>query len=204
MENKKNLVKIFADVVSLVFNPALLGMAILLIGALRSEMAYNTEILYLISIVVLDGIIPGVIYKILLQKGYTFDSDLSPRPLHKNRTAILLIFLIVVGAQIMYMLFTTIYQPLLAILTGGFLAILAGLIISRYWKISMHASLVTIFVAMLIYLYGIENVWPTLFFIPLVFWARLALNRHTIWQLLAGFGASIIIVMISLYMYSMI
>ncbi len=204
MENKKNFTKIFADVISIIFNPALLGMVILVIGVLRSEMSFNTEIGYLASIIILDGIIPGILYKILIKKGYTFDSDLSPEPLHKNRTTILSIFLAVVAIQIVYMLLTTIYQPLLAILTGGFLAILAGLIISRYWKISMHASLVTIFVAMLIYLYGIENIWPTLFFIPLVFWARLVLNRHTIWQLLAGLGVSIIIVLGSLYLYAMI
>ncbi len=59
------------------------------------------------------------------------------------------------------------------------------LIISKFWKISIHTSLTTVCVILLNFIFNWDLLY--LFFtIPIVYWARLHLKRHTNLQLLAG------------------
>ncbi len=57
--------------------------------------------------------------------------------------------------------------------------------ITLFWKISLHASTVSAFAMAIIMVFGIQYAWVYLFVLP-VLWARYALRKHTVSQLIAG------------------
>lgn len=69
--------------------------------------------------------------------------------------------------------------------------------ITFYWQISLHTALNTLGAILINFLFG----WnlPFLYLtIPLIFWARLVLNKHSIIQLLTGILVSGIIALVGL------
>ncbi len=62
---------------------------------------------------------------------------------------------------------------------------LVVLLISLFWKISIHSVGVAGPVAFLIYVFGYPGL-IFLLFIPMVMWSRLYLRRHTVGQVIAG------------------
>ncbi len=66
-------------------------------------------------------------------------------------------------------------------------------LITLLWKVSVHMATVTASTIVLNYLFGYSL--PMLYLaIPLVFWARLKLKRHTVWQLVGGILVAVIVV----------
>lgn len=178
---KKNL----AQIISRVLDPPILAITILLVAIGRSPMSFDEMIVWLVAVIVLNAFVPFLFFVHLTNKGYVFDDDLENKDVNRQRIKVLIVFLIVVGLEVLVMVSTHQYQPLLAVFTGGLISISLGMMITYYWKISMHSALITFFVAMLLFLYGLK-IWPAVLLIPLIFWSRLYLNRHTISQLLAG------------------
>lgn len=75
------------------------------------------------------------------------------------------------------------------------------LIVTIYWKISFHISLATFGSLMINFLYGFKLPYLLLFLsIPILYWARLTLRRHTKGQLLAAFLINLIITLGGLYL----
>ncbi len=58
-------------------------------------------------------------------------------------------------------------------------------ITTAVWKVSLHAAGISAIALILVVLFGWVAL-PVVFFVPLVYWARLTLNKHTPTQLLAG------------------
>jgi membrane-associated phospholipid phosphatase len=74
------------------------------------------------------------------------------------------------------------------------------LIISLFWKISIHSVWVAGPVAFLIYIFGYSG----LFFlpiIPLVMWSRLFLKRHTPIQVIAGASMGFVLITVQIYFF---
>jgi membrane-associated phospholipid phosphatase len=67
----------------------------------------------------------------------------------------------------------------------GAVLITVLLIITLKWKISGHATAVTVFVALGLILWG-PPAFPVFLLIPMVVWARLVLKRHSLAQTMAG------------------
>ncbi len=59
------------------------------------------------------------------------------------------------------------------------------MLITLFWKISLHASTVSAFAMAVIMVFGVQFSWIYLFVLP-VLWARYALRKHTVSQLVAG------------------
>lgn len=77
----------------------------------------------------------------------------------------------------------------------GLLTILT--IITYFWKISLHTSLNTAGIILVNYLFD----WKLLYLfalLPIIYWARLALHRHNIYQLLGGSLISAAVVLLGL------
>lgn len=92
-----------------------------------------------------------------------------------SSSAIFLILVYIFGSSLLMKLYLTTFITLSVIFT-----------ITYFWKISLHVSLNTFGSLMTNYLFD----WnlPVLYLsIPLIFWARYRLKRHTIIQLLMGF-----------------
>lgn len=66
------------------------------------------------------------------------------------------------------------------------------MLITFFWKISLHASTVSAFAMAIIMVFGVRFLWVYVLVLP-VLWARYYLRKHTISQLIAGtFVAGII------------
>lgn len=202
-KNNNTLSDSIAKIISIIFDPAALGILILVVAIIRSDMPSFETIGWIISVVVLNGIVPLMFLVYFYRKGYVFDDVLQKKDIHRQRVRLYYVFLTVVAIELIYLYFTIHYQPLYAVLTGGLVAIVVALAITYFWKISLHSSIVTLFVAMLLFIYGTKVV-VVIAFIPLVFWSRIVLKRHTFWQLFAGFILALIIAVGIFYMFGLV
>lgn len=195
--------KTFAQIISRVFDPAVLGIVILLVAIGRGSMTSTEMIAWIIAIIILNGLIPLLFLIYFTNQGYVFDDILENEAVNRQRVRIYIVFLAIVVLEFLILVSTQQHQPLLAVFTGGLIAIGLGLIITYYWKISLHAALITFFVAMLICLYG-PKLLPSVLLIILVFWSRLVLKRHNFSQLLAGFLLALIVLIGTFLGYGLI
>jgi len=193
--------KVLAQIISWIFHPALLALIILIVASLRSFSLPSEYFIWSLSIFVLNGFIPASVYFFFLKRGYIFEGQVGEKKIRHDRVIILLIFLGLIALQTLILCLTQKPQPLLIVLTGGLIALVVALSITYFWRISLHAGMITIFVIMLIYLYGIKNTWPFLGLIPLIFWARMVLACHTFGQLLGGFLTALLVVLATLALY---
>lgn len=84
--------------------------------------------------------------------------------------------------------------PLAAFAGALFVEAVLLLVITYFWKISLHTTAVT-GVVVLLWLYAGPLALPLLGLVPLVAWSRVRLRRHTLAQSVAGavLGASVIL-----------
>lgn len=185
-----------AEVVSIILDPIFLGLLILIASIIKSSMLQNVMIGWIIGILILNALIPALFYWFFTSQGYVFDAPLTNKNAQKQRIIIFMIYLAVIALELIVLVSTHIYQPLFAVLVGATITIIIGSIISYFYKVSVHASMATLFVSMIILLFG-WGWWPVILFIPVIFWSRLMLHRHTISQLLTGFVLSLVIVLMT-------
>jgi membrane-associated phospholipid phosphatase len=74
------------------------------------------------------------------------------------------------------------------------------MLISRKWKISVHASGVSGPATFLVHQYG-ASVWPFLILSFIICWARWRLNMHTYNQLIAGLVLTALLTYVQLEFY---
>jgi hypothetical protein len=72
------------------------------------------------------------------------------------------------------------------------------MMITRYWKISLHMATNTTCCILVGYLFQWNINWLLIFSTPVLYWSRLYLKKHTHTQLLAGILVSIILCFTSL------
>jgi len=182
-------------------HPGTLAFIILIIAVFRSQMSQIETVSWLITITILDGIIPFAFYMYFTRKGFVFDDRFDNPKVLKQRISIFIILLVTTVTQFIILASTKQYQPLISVFAGGIIAVSIVTLITSNWKISLHSGMVTLFASMIIYIYGFEKTWPMLLLIPLIFWSRLKLKRHTIWQLLGGMALAIMIVFFTLAIF---
>ena len=103
-----------------------------------------------------------------------------------------------VGCVILYYLEAP--KELMATFVAGLSAIVVFMCVNFFWKISLHAALITASIAVLVILYGSIAV-ATAVLVPLVAWSRIELKHHSLAQVAAGalLAASIVIVVFYLF-----
>jgi membrane-associated phospholipid phosphatase len=69
--------------------------------------------------------------------------------------------------------------------TAGIIEILIFTGINHYWKISLHSAVAAGMVTILTLVYGPVALWTFIFF-PLVAWSRIALQQHSLAQVISG------------------
>lgn len=195
--------KKLAKFISWLFDPPFFAIAILIVAILRSPMTPIETVSWIIGVIVLNAFVPLIFLHYFTAQGLVFDDELKNEAVHRQRIQIFIVFLIMVTLQFILLLCTKQYQPLLAVFTGGIIAITLCIIITYFWKISLHGAMTTFFIAMIIYIYGWQY-WPIIFFIPLVGWSRIELNRHTVWQFIAGCALAVAVVVGTFFLYQIV
>lgn len=74
------------------------------------------------------------------------------------------------------------------------------LLITYYWKISLHCTAATILSELAFVIFG-ASAAPLTMSIPLIAWSRVHLERHTVAQTIAGILLGVVIVTPTLFMY---
>ncbi|MGC8487914.1 MAG: hypothetical protein ACP5QO_06795 [Clostridia bacterium] len=177
--------KEFARIVSAIFNPVLyigLFLLYLIVGSHGRLWGPSLTAFFFL------GALPAALLFYGIHRGWWSDIDISR--LHERRTYlpwVLLSALILFGITIVFH-FPRIFR---FTLTGILVWLVITTVVSWYWKISIHEGAAVGVVALMWLLYGsawgIGLVWTPF----LVGWARLALQRHTFAQLVAGAGAAL-------------
>lgn len=197
---KQKIAKIISDIF---FNPAVLAIVILIVAVLKSAMPWAETTSWILAVIVLNGVIPGLFYLFFTHRGYVFDDTLQNKKVLRERVIVFSIFLGLVTFELLILVSTHPYQPLLAIFSGGIITLMIAALITYFWKISIHALMITFFVTMFILIYGWQ-IWYISALIPLVFWSRLVLFRHTPWQLFIGFLLSLAVVFSTFYFFGLV
>lgn len=174
--------KKLAKILSFILGPAVLWPAILIIFLFKTGLTQKQIAVFIPLLLLFLVFMPlGFIYFGFRMKKIT-DLDLTKRkerfvPLITTFICLLISFFFILsfGNRLLTNLFTLI---IILLLVNG--------IITFFWKISFHVGLNTISTLLINYLFH----WtlPILYLtIPLVFWSRLTLKKHTIAQLIGAF-----------------
>jgi hypothetical protein len=180
--------------VSDTFNPLYISFAFFLIVSLRVSDSIFEAVEYWAVTGLFFCVLPLGDVLLRIKKGITKDIHIDER---KDRIIPFLITLASSIAGLSAVSFLGFPKEIQAV---SWAIVLTGAIITAItlvWKISLHAAGISAIVTALIVFLGLPAVVLVLF-IPAVFWARLTLKKHTIWQLLAGSGLSVLVMLFTL------
>lgn len=184
-----------AQVVSVVASPPLIGAtAVTLIATtLTTPKTWTLATLYLALTIVL----PMGFIGWLARQGRVSDLDLSVR---QERIAPLRFTLLMMGLGWLLLHYATAPLLLLAFAALNVAQVALFLLITLFWKISMHTTAVAVLAVLAGFVIG-KGALLLIWVIPLVAWARLRLRRHTLGQTIAGalLGALLCLVALQIY-----
>ena len=171
-----------ANLLSNILSPFLVSLAILALLAFNSTLS-PFDALRWVVIAVLLSVLPiflGIFY--LVRSGRL---DAVFTNVREQRTKIYL--LAGLWAIVGYIILRYLGAPktLLATFTAGLLTAAIFMFINLWWKISLHTALVAAAVTLLVMLYG----WiamVTVVLVPLIGWARIELEFHSLAQVTTG------------------
>ena len=136
---------------------------------------------FLIAII-FTAIIPYMAILLLYKTGKVSDLQIPKR---KERLFPLLVVNICVIAGFFALIYMQPEKLLLSVYMIYLLVLPAISLITLFWKISFHASYITLFSIVYLVVFG-KWAMLTILLIPLVGWSRIKLKRHTIAQVLGG------------------
>jgi len=151
------------------------------VGALSDSNAWRGAGLGLLGAVFAIGL-PYAYIAWLIRTGGATDRHVSRR---EDRPKVLVAVLLSLAAGISVLVLLGAPPLLVWLLAGEVLLVLACLVISKFWKISMHSAVVSGTVAALVIVLG---PWALLagVAVALVSWSRVVLRDHTVAQVIAG------------------
>lgn len=170
-----------AKYLSIILGPQTWIPALYIIMILRTGLSNHQVLILLPSMLLLQVIIPlGYLY-LAPKVGLATAWDLP-----KRQERYLFLLIVFITATISLFLTYQFGTKLLFNLNILLLILLVVLsLITYYWKISLHASLNTVGSILINFLFD-WHLWFLYLTIPIIFWARLKLRKHTFSQLLAG------------------
>lgn len=172
----------FARIVSYIFDGSVLVWPIFLAICFYGIKNVSEVIPSFMIAIMFTALIPYVAILILYKAGKVSDLQI---PRRKER----LLPLLIINACIVMGFFILInIQPARMLLSVYMIYLLSLPVISLitlFWKISFHASYITLFSIVFLFVFGKWAI-ATLPLIPLVGWSRIKLKKHTLAQVLAG------------------
>lgn len=173
--------KLFAKCISYILSPAVILPLILILSLGNQSLTLENDLFTFLFLITFQIIIPLVVVYGSLRSGKIASWDI---PVLKDRVKLLLLtafcylitllYLLVIGEQELFKL--------------NFLIVLISLLtalISKWWRISLHACAITFFALFVNYYLNLDAAWLYLVILP-VCWSRYYLGKHSFFQLLAG------------------
>ena len=172
--------KKLATIISRIFEPMVVISVLTVVGALYAGLQGSQFWSFFLVVLVL-AVIPVTIFRVWLFNNRRVDWDIIDR--RKRIVPLLLLLGVVAGNTWIVSLWqnreiTYIFAIYLVWLVGLFL-------ITLRFKISGHTSTIALASLLVIKWFGL-GLWPLLFTIPVVAWARVTLHQHTPLQTFVG------------------
>lgn len=172
-----------AELISLIFHPVVLAFLMPFVIVYR----HTGSGIYALKWEIFSAAFMLVGIALLLMgrwKGFFSDSDITRREERYN--LYILSFMIAFLYFAAALFFKGILFPLSIVSLGIILATGIFLVVNHFLKASIHMGVVCAFVVAVGALYGWTAFFLVLLTIPLVFWSRIVLKRHTLREAIAG------------------
>lgn len=167
------------------------------LAAWRYAISLRSFFLWFSIQLVFTTLIPGIIGLALVRRGWITELHV---PRQEDRTVFYLSVAPCPIAAFLLLYLLNAPVPLLLLAIGYMATLLAFTLINLKTKISSHAGAVSGSVAAFFFMFK-SAALPTLIFVPLVIWSRLALRQHSLGQVLLGtlLAAAIMVSVFSAY-----
>lgn len=167
-----------ANILSFVFGP--LWIPVIFYVMYKNVLA-NTKVSFLVASFVLQIVIPSVFVFLIPYFKDPKKWDIADLKQRIKVVSIIIFFTL----PVLFLSYVWGYQKLINFNIALLVLLAAAFTITNFWKISLHAVSNTAIILTINYLYNWRLTYLFLI-IPIVWWARLELKRHTIGQLAAG------------------
>lgn len=171
-----------AEIISWLFFPPLVATVFFMFLIFWYAADLEQGVKWLIAVAPFLIFIPVVFFAVAYKLGWVSDIDLSHR---KERPIFLGVFItsLAVASVLLYIL--DVPKPFFVYAFSGLIMVVFASIITLSWKISFHTAVTTSIVTAIVILGGLRF-WPFFLLIPIIGWARVALKKHTLWQVTGG------------------
>jgi len=182
--------KRIANLISNILNPFLVSLILILLLSFGATSSILDALKWALVLTAFS-VVPVYLAIIYLVRSGRLDNVFTN--VRRQRTKIYLLAggWAVVGCVVL--LYLKAPPRLLAVSVAGFLTAIIFMCINLWWKISLHTAFIAASVTLLVILYGWVAV-VAIVLLPLMFWARMELKRHSLAQVVAGALLSTLIV----------
>jgi len=182
--------KRIANLISNILNPFLVSLILILLLSFGVTSSILDALKWALVLTAFS-VVPVYLAIIYLVRSGRLDNVFTN--VRRQRTKIYLLAGGWAAAGCVVLLYLKAPPRLLAVSVAGFLTAIIFMCINLWWKISLHTAFIAASVTLLVILYG----WVAMVAIvllPLMFWARMELKRHSLAQVAAGALLSTLIV----------
>ena len=185
-----------AKLTSIIVNPFLVNATLLLIISLKNaDSTIEGVKWFLISVAI--SIVPIFIIVLYLVRHNRVDGLFIN--IRTQRDKVYIFSSVLMGTACAILFFLKAPVMLVALFVAIFVTGLAFACVNRWWKISIHVASIAAAVTALVVLYGSVAAW-TILLVPLVAWARVKMEHHTLAQVLTGgLLSSLVLLMVFLF-----
>jgi len=189
-----------ANLVSGILNPFLVSLVIILLLSFESTRSPLDALKWSLILIAIS-LVP--VYSVVVYFGRNERLGSSFFDVRKQRTKIYLLAGICAVVGCIVLVYSGAPLILLATFVAGLSATVIFMGINLWWKISLHAAFVAASVTLLVILYGSIGA-VTVMLLPLVAWARVELEHHSLAQVTTGAFLAALIVGVVFYLFGLV
>lgn len=182
--------KRIANLISNILNPFLVSLILILLLSFKAT-SNVLDALKWALVLTAFSVVPVYLAIIYLVRSGRLDNVFTN--VRRQRTKIYLLAGGWAAAGCVVLLYLKAPPRLMATSVAGLSTAIIFMCINLWWKISLHTAFIAASVTLLVILYGWVAV-VAIVLIPLMFWARMELKRHSLAQVVAGALLSTLIV----------
>lgn len=191
-----------ARIISRFLSPHYVAGPLLLVLALGDSTPWVWGLIWAVGIGLLTLVAPLLILKRELRRGGISDWHISNRKERLRPIPVILSLLVVTVPLVLLIVFRG--PRLLVVGTViALILVLFNLLVTLGWKISQHVSSIAASATLVTATLGVGAL-PVLLLIPLVAWARVKVNAHTVMQTVAGGVVGVAITLVTLRFWGLV
>jgi membrane-associated phospholipid phosphatase len=188
---------LLAEIVSWAFFPPFVATVffIFLIFWYSADLGQGVQ--WLVTVAPFLIVIPVIFFALAYKLGWVSDIDLSHR---KERPIFLSVFTISLAVASVLLYILGVPKPFFVYAFSGLIMVIFASIITLSWKISFHTAVTTSVVTAIVILGGL-HFWAFLLLVPIIGWARVALKKHSLWQVTGGALLAFAITVVTFHLF---